>query len=74
MREDAANLKLHLATGQVETTPYLGKTRSAQESRIVLAEDEAAARAKFIEHFEGRSRRFEVDINVVSVEVHEAIR
>ena len=62
-----------LVTGKVSFTPYMGRTREENVTRLVVASDETEAEYKFRNHFESKSIPNDDSYSVYNVEVLETI-
>ena len=51
-------MNLYLVQGVVYSTPYMGETEIENVTRLVRAEDEAAAAAKFEDYWDKKSVSF----------------
>lgn len=66
-------MKLFLIKGKITKTPYMCDSKHFYEDRIVWANDEDEAKAKFVHHFEERSESYSVTYWAEVVAISEAI-
>jgi hypothetical protein len=67
------NKKLFLVQGRVEFTPYVGKTKTTEVTRIVWALTEAEAESKFFNYWENKSGSYLDSYFVSNCTAYQAI-
>lgn len=66
-------MDLFLVEGQLESNAFSGLSKTEKVSRLVKAEDEEQAEAKFTEHFEKESDQYHVTYTVHGATAHAVI-